>query len=193
MYKDNLKEILTLGVFDYDAAVNILTTGYSESDIKRIPPAPTLTKPIFDDGRGRYRMSACAKEWRRYNDCRFACFTRLRSGEACPDCEIPMGPLFPHERPTPPQFPCCDDCVGEKCVVATGNEDCIMGGVVKETLLFMAQLLCFQAANDAYNHLVDCWVCYTDEYWNCVDGNRCAEPKCPQATMGEMYPEVFSE
>lgn len=186
---DNIRKIFTLGVFDYESVMKTFSQVTNAQVILNVkqqtPQIPNLTtKPIIAD-----RISVrLARAWQKYWECVNKCRLRSNILKQCPGCDSawPSGtPSPPTALPSPPSFPCCSQCVAEKCIIATGNERCSLGGDIPNAeLLLIAQTLCFLDANQEWNNKLDCYECVQNEYVDC--GDKCSRPAGPEPSLQQV-------
>lgn len=189
----NIRKIFTLDVFDFSIVTKMLVSQSRDTaeniDSKFTPPLQTKIQSTSRDEVPRGKLSVrLARAWLKYWNCVDACKARIGTpGGDCPDCNPKTITTVP---PNEPAFPCCSSCVGEKCVIATGNTSCIMGGDVNKDLLLIAQTLCYRDAYSAYLSELDCYECVNNARVNCR--YRCSSPAGPEPNPSDVF-EVLPE
>ena len=191
----DITKILTLGVFDYKTVSNMLTMldsgSIQEENIKTTNLSSLLTKTVVRDNQQRVGgkiNERTARAWLKYWNCVDRCRLPSNIDKECPGCN---SKLITNTPPSPPSFPCCSQCVSEKCIAATGNPNCSLGGGQPNgELLLIAQTLCYRDAYQTFLTALDCYECVINARVEC--GNKCSRPAGPEPDPNDVF-EVLPE
>ena len=212
----SLKDIFTLGIFDYSKVLDMLTGSLRKS----VKPTTTenQTNSLINvlkapNNAGDRSVVLSAQAWRNYWDCRLACLQGIaRTGNWVPGCYTPGSPYSPCQSepqriggylkgpgkdintpPNPPgKFPCCAACAAKKCLERTGQTDCSGDPAYDtETLLLLMQVLCQSEAEQQWEKDLNCWECLQNGYNACL--SQCARPGGPEPLRQRVTEKLIEE
>jgi hypothetical protein len=219
----NLKDILTLGIFDYSKVVDLLAGSFKKSVNPTVTENQTnsLINILKPQNAGDEKINVrLAQAWRKYWDCRLSCLTGGgRWGTAQTEnwlsgCYTEGSPYSPCQSEPqkiggflknvgesapklPGEFPCCSECAAKKCLERTGNTDCSGDPAfdpASETLLLLMQVLCQAEAEQQWEKDLNCWECLQNGYAECTQKcTRPCQPPCPEPSRGRVTERLIEE